>query len=108
MDCVTDRLETGQAFHVLTTADKCTKECQILELGISLTENPVLACLNQFSKHRPLPKSETMDNRSEFAGRTLDTWEYQNGVKLDFIRPSKSVEYAFVESFRFGKMTITI
>ena len=51
------------------------------------------------SKHRPLPKSITVDNGSEFAGRAIDTWVYQNGVKLDFIRPGKPVENAFIESF---------
>ena len=61
--------------------------------------NPCLACLNKISKHRPLPKSITVDNGSEFAGRAIDTWEYQNGVKLDLIRPGKPVEKAFIESF---------
>ena len=41
----------------------------------------------------------TSDNGSEFAGRALDTWVYQNGVKLDFIRPCKPLENAFIESF---------
>ena len=51
------------------------------------------------SKHRPLPKSITVDNGSEFAGRAIDTWVYQNGVKLDFIRPGKPLENSIIESF---------
>ena len=38
----------------------------------------------------------TMD---EFAGRALDAWAYQVGVKLSFIRPGKPVENAYIESF---------
>ena len=29
----------------------------------------------------------------------MEVWSYQNGVKLDFIRPGKPVENGFVESF---------
>ena len=82
-----DKLETDQAFRVLTIVDQCTSKCQILEPGISLTGNRIAACLNEISKHRQLPKSITVENGSEFAIITLDTWVYKNGVKLDFIRP---------------------
>ena len=29
----------------------------------------------------------------------METWAYETGVKLDFIRPGKPVENAFIESF---------
>ena len=70
-----------------------------MESGISLTGNRAVGCLNEISKHRPLPKSINVDNGSEFAGRALGTWAYQNGVELDFIRPCRPVENAFIESF---------
>jgi putative transposase len=56
-----------------------------LEPDISLTVNRVVACLNEITKNKPLTKSITVDNGSEFAGKALDTWEYQNVFKLDFI-----------------------
>jgi transposase InsO family protein len=31
--------------------------------------------------------------------RALEDWAYQRGVQLDFIRPGKPVENAFIESF---------
>jgi putative transposase len=45
------------------------------------------------------PESITTDNGGEFAGRTMETWAYQTGVKLDFIRPAKPVENGYIESF---------
>jgi putative transposase len=99
MDFVTNRLQTGQTFRVLTIVGQYIKECLILESGISLAGNRVVACLNEISKHRPPPKSITVDNGSEFAGRALDAWAYKNAVKLDFLRPGKPVENAFIESF---------
>lgn len=29
----------------------------------------------------------------------MDLWAYQNGVKIDFSRPGKPIDNAFVESF---------
>ena len=36
---------------------------------------------------------------SEFSGQAMDLWAYQNGVKIDFSRPGKPTDNAFVESF---------
>src|SRR4051812_14421099 len=47
----------------------------------------------------PLPKAITVDHGTEFTSKALDEWAYQRGVALDFIRPGKPVENAFIESF---------
>ena len=39
------------------------------------------------------------DNGPEFAGKTLDAWAYQAGVKIHFIRPGKPVENGYIERF---------
>ena len=40
-----------------------------------------------------------MDNGPEFTSRALDTWAYERGIRLHFIRPGKPIENCFVESF---------
>src|ERR1700674_5262423 len=40
-----------------------------------------------------------VDNGREFISKALDRWAYQNGVTLDFSRPGKPTDNAFVESF---------
>src|SRR3989442_15108664 len=45
------------------------------------------------------PRSITVDHGTEFQSRALEDWAYQRGVQLDFIRPGKPVENAFIESF---------
>ena len=40
-----------------------------------------------------------MDHGTEFQSRALEDWAYRRGVQLDFIRPGKPVENAFIESF---------
>ena len=40
-----------------------------------------------------------MDHGPEFTSKRLDQWSYLNGVELDFRRPGKPTDNAFVESF---------
>jgi len=44
-----------------------------------------------------------VDNGGEFVSRAMDAWAYAHDVRLDFIRPGKPVENAFIESFN-GKL----
>jgi putative transposase len=45
------------------------------------------------------PRSITVDHGTEFQSRPLEDWAYRRGIQLDFIRPGKPVENAFIESF---------
>ena len=47
----------------------------------------------------PRPRSITVDHGTEFQSRALEDWAYRRGVQLDFIRPGKPIENAFIESF---------
>jgi len=40
-----------------------------------------------------------VDNGSEFISRDMDLWAYQRGVTLDFFRPGKPTDNAFIEAF---------
>jgi putative transposase len=99
MDFVSDRLESGRQFRVLTVVDNFSRECPILEAGVSLTGEAVARALERLSFTRPLPRVITVDNGSEFYSRVMDSWAYRRGVQLQFIRPGKPVENAFIESF---------
>src|SRR5262249_58246234 len=59
--------------------------------------------LERLALERGYPEGLVSDNGPEFAGRTLDRWAYEHGVRLHFIRPGKPVDNAFIESFN-GKM----
>ena len=40
-----------------------------------------------------------MDNGSQFTSKELDLWAYGNQVILDFSRPGKPTDNAFIEAF---------
>lgn len=45
-----------------------------------------------------LEQLRVMDNATEFISKILDKWAYQNKVILDFSRPGKPTDNAFIES----------
>jgi putative transposase len=99
MDFMHDVLENGRRFRILTLVDQFSRECPLLEANHSLTAHHVIAGLERLKTARGLPTAITVDNGSEFYSRAMDAWAYRNQVKLDFIRPGKPVENAFIESF---------
>jgi putative transposase len=99
MDFVHDQLTTGRKFRVLTVIDQWSRESVLLEIQFALTGQSVVDALETLSQSRSLPKAITVDHGTEFTSKALDTWAYQRGVQLDFIRPGKPTENAFIESF---------
>ena len=99
MDFVTDRLTDGRPFRVLTLVDLFSRECPLIIAAVSLTGQKVAEQLERLRLRRGGPQAITVDNGSEFASRALDEWAYRQGVHLDFIRPGKPVENAYIESF---------
>jgi putative transposase len=55
--------------------------------------------LDRLCRLRGKPRSIRVDNGPEFAGRMLDQWAYLNKIELDFSRPGKPGDNAFIEAF---------
>jgi putative transposase len=98
MDFVHDELVTGRRFRALVVVDNFTRECLMVEAGMSLTGELVARLLSTLKACRGLPESITVDNGSEFYSKALDAWAHQNDVALDFTRPGKPTDNALVES----------
>jgi putative transposase len=103
MDFVSARLANGRWFRTLTVLDLFTRESVALVADRSLTGIKVAAALSQVLRARRAPLAITVDNGGEFVSRAMDAWAYAHDVRLDFIRPGKPVENAFIESFN-GKL----
>jgi putative transposase len=99
MDFVADQLQDGSRFRSLTIVDVFTREAVAVEVGQSLKGNDVVRTLNRLKLDRGVPKVLFCDNGSEFTCQAMDLWAYRNGAKIDFSRPGKPTDNAFVESF---------
>jgi putative transposase len=100
MDFVMDALFDGRRFRALTLVDNYSRECLEIEVGQSLKGEDVVRVMERMKLLRgSLPQRIKVDNGSEFISKVLDKWAYENNVRLDFSRPGKPTDNAFIESF---------
>ncbi len=100
MDFVMDALFDGRRFRALTVVDNYSRECLEIEVGQSLKGEDVVRVMERIKLTRGVvPRRIKVDNGSEFISKALDKWAYENGVSLDFSRPGKPTDNAFIESF---------
>lgn len=99
MDFVSDALFDGRRVRALTVIDTFTRESVAIEVGKSLRGEDVVAVLARVAAQRELPTKIRCDNGTEFTSKALDKWAYENGVELEYSRPGKPTDNAFIESF---------
>jgi transposase InsO family protein len=96
MDFVMDQLQDGTRFRPLTIVDVHTRKAVAIEVGQSLKGDDVVRTLNQLKLNRGLPQVLFCDSGSEFTSQAMDLWAYRNSAKIDFSRPGKPTDNAFV------------
>jgi putative transposase len=99
LDFVADQLTDGRRFRALTIVDVFTRESLGIEVGQALKGTDVVEVLNRLRFKRGAPKMLFCDNGSEFTSQIMDLWAYQNGVRIDFSRPGKPTDNAYIETF---------
>jgi putative transposase len=100
MDFVSDALFNGKRFRALTVVDAFTRECLAIEVGQGLKGDDVAAVMERVKFLRgAVPAKIRADNGPEFVSRVLDHWAYVNSVVMDFSRPGKPTDNAYIESF---------
>ena len=99
MDFMSDELFDGRRIRLLTIVDNFTRESLAIKVAARIGGQGVVEVLHQLMQRHRLPKSIRVDNGPEFTSKCLDQWAYLNGVALDFSRPGKPTDNAFIESF---------
>ncbi len=99
MDFMTDELFNGQRIKLLTLVDNFTRESLAIEVADRLGGPGVVEVLMRVTETKGLPETIRTDNGPEFTSKMLDQWAYLNGIKLDFCRPGKPTDNAFIEAF---------
>ena len=99
LDFIHDELSNGQKFRALTVVDIFTREGLAIEVGHRLRGENVVEVLNKLVRLRGAPKYLFADNGAEFTGQLVDLWAYHHGTRIDFSRPGKPTDNAFIETF---------
>jgi len=100
MDFVADNLFDGRKIRALTIVDNCSRQCLAIHVGQSLKGEDVVAGMTRLQQELGLvPERSQVDNGSECISKVLDRWAYDQHVTLDFSRPGKPTDNAYIESF---------
>lgn len=94
-----DRLANGRKIRLLTIVDNFSRECLSLDVAPGFKGSDVAQVLTRIVTERGRPLCIRCDNGPEFISKALDQWAYWNKVQLDFSRPGKPTDNAFIESF---------
>ena len=103
MDFMADALATGRRFRTLDIVDEYTREAPAIEVDTSLPGARVVRVLEELKRQGRKPEWIVTDNGPAFTGQALDRWAYENGVRVEPIRPGRPMENGYIESFH-GKM----
>jgi putative transposase len=99
MDFVHDQLAGGKKIRVLTIVDTFSRFSPAVEPRFSFRGADVVETLERVGREHGFPKMIRVDQGTEFVSKDLDLWAYTRGVVLDFSRPGKPTDNAFIESF---------
>jgi putative transposase len=99
MDFVHDQLATGRKLRVLTIIDTFSRFSPAIEPRFNFRGPDVVEVLEEVGRQIGFPKAIRVDQGTEFVSRDLDLWAYRRGVTLDFSRPGKLADNAFIKSF---------
>ena len=97
MDFMSDTLFDNRRYRILTIVDCHSRESLAVEPRQSFRAFHVVEALDRIVRERGKPKTIRCDNGPEFAGRMLDQWAFFNQVELDFSRPARPTDNAFIE-----------
>ena len=99
MDFVSDQLFDDRRLRILTLVDNHTRESLALHPSQRIRGIDVVEVLEAVTRLKGFPKRIKVDNGPEFISKDLDRWAYWNHVELDFSRPGKPSDNAFIEAF---------
>jgi putative transposase len=102
-DFVFDQSLAGKSLKMLTLIDEYTRECLVVEAGVSIKSGRVRQILERVCVEKGFPEMIRSDNGSEFIGQAVNGWLSENGIKPLFIEPGKPWQNGKCESFN-GKL----
>ena len=99
MDFMADNLADGRKIRLLTIVVKFSRECVSLDVAAGFKGSDVAHALTRIVAERGKPREIRCDHGPEFVSKALDQWAYWKKVQLDFSRPGKPTDNAFIGSF---------
>lgn len=94
-----DALICGRRFRTFNIADDFNREALAIEIDLNIPAQRVVRVLDRIVVTRGYPVKMRMDNGPELISLTLAHWAEEHAVILEFIKPSKPTQNAFIGRF---------
>lgn len=79
--------------------DTFSRFCPAIDPRFSYKGEDVVRKLDEVHLKIGYPKTIRVENGSKFISRDMDLWAYQHDITLDFSRPGKPTDNAYIEAF---------
>nr|CBX81212.1 probable Pol polyprotein [Erwinia amylovora ATCC BAA-2158] len=99
IDFMHDALTCGRRFRTFNVVDDFNREALAIEIDFKLPAQRVIRVLDRIAYSRGYPLKLRMDNGHEFISLMLAEWAETREVVLEFIKPGKPTQNAFIERF---------
>ncbi|MFW5389475.1 IS3 family transposase [Yersinia sp. 2544 StPb PI] len=99
IDFMHDALICGRRFRTFNVVDDFNCEALAIEIDLNIPAQRVVRVLDRIVANRGYPLKMRMDNGPELISLALAKWAEEHGVVLEFIKPGKPTQNAFIERF---------
>ncbi|HEJ7891044.1 TPA: IS3 family transposase [Serratia liquefaciens] len=99
IDFMHHALVCGRRFRTFNVMDDFNREVLTIEIDLNIPAQRVVRVLERIVANRGYPLKMRMDNGPELVSLTLAQWAEEHGVLLEFIKPGKPTQNAFIERF---------
>ena len=99
IDFMHDALICGRRFRTFNVVDDFNREALAIEIDLNIPAQRVIRVLDRIVANRGYPLKMRMDNGPELVSLALAQWAEEHGVMLEFIKPGKPTQNAFIERF---------
>lgn len=99
IDFMHDALVCGRRFRTFNELDDFNREVLAIEIDLNIPAQRMVRVLDRIVANRGYPLKMRMDNGPELVSLALAQWAEEHGVMLEFIKPGKPTQNAFIERF---------
>lgn len=84
---------------MVNVVDDFNREALAIEIDLNIPAQCVVRVLGRIVANRRYPLKMRMDNGPELISLALVQWAEEHGAMLEFIKPGKPTQNAFIERF---------
>lgn len=105
IDFMHDALVCGRRFRAFNVADDFNSEALAIEIDLNNPAQRVIRGLDRIVANCGYPLKMRTDNGPELVSLELAQWAEEHSVQLEFIKPGKPTQNAFIERFNLTYRT---